>query len=646
MWKLENIIGLLLACLGAAGVLAESLLPPAAMTDSGCWTGMGPGVELHPDGGIAGASSLYYSRLDPAGYRLPGLAVTTLTPKERYEFGVWVKAQNRGAAPVAVTSAVEFTAGNAYRSGVYLEQLEGDRDWTLLRGEFTMPEGADTATMIFYLPVGRVGDAWFSEPYLVPVSGIRWHVFKRDSFAPVIASGGPVALRIGSSLLGTPTDGKSVRLEVRRDGAVLHETTLAADAAEWQVEFPECVDELELAFTLVGADGQTEAEETLPLRIFPANTAIPANACRIDRFGHATVAGGKFLPVGIYLNQHDARVVPPRPIEDEIAILEDSPFNCFMSYDLMFLGLADSSATGAERTREVLDLASDAGLKAIVPLTSLDPADHVGITSWVEALRDHPALLAWYVCDEAPALRYPEFRPLRELVNRLDPWHPTWAVFCDHSMVPAYTAFSDIYGFDPYPIHSGPGSLAAVVADGDAIRETLGAGPIALWSVPQIFRWGSYNFDGGAGAATTRCPTEKEMRAIALLEAITGARGFIFYSYFDLHVDAATHPFAERWVEVCRVAELLRGLEGFLLSERVAPELELTVRSGTVRAAAFAAEDGRKAVLIACAAGGEAALRIEGGASLRSLYGNSRLQPDGSWLFQSNEADSDVLVDN
>jgi hypothetical protein len=57
------------------------------------------------------------------------------------------------------------------------------------------------------------------------------------------------------------------------------------------------------------------------------------------------------------------------------------------------------------------------------------------ITKVVETFKDHPSLLAWYLCDELPVSMKERLEKRRALVNRLDPFHLTiqcfisWMIF-------------------------------------------------------------------------------------------------------------------------------------------------------------------------------------------------------------------------
>jgi hypothetical protein len=115
-----------------------------------------------------------------------------------------------------------------------------------------------------------------------------------------------------------------------------------------------------------------------------------------------------------------------------------------------------------------------------------------------------------------------------------------------------------------------------------------------LWVVPQAHNLGTYGPDHKNGNVSREAleqtgrisPSEEDMRAMSLRMAIGGARGFIFYSYFDLVWPSVMPEFSQRWAELCRVAALLRELQPFLYSEEKAPELTVKTTTGKVNAAA------------------------------------------------------------
>ena len=67
----------------------------------------------------------------------------------------------------------------------------------------------------------------------------------------------------------------------------------------------------------------------------------------------------------------------------------------------------------------------------------------------VEAVRDHPALLAWYLNDEAPLRHLDRLVTHLHWVEELDPEHPAWAVLCQIADIEGYFPASHAIGTDP-----------------------------------------------------------------------------------------------------------------------------------------------------------------------------------------------------
>ena len=71
----------------------------------------------------------------------------------------------------------------------------------------------------------------------------------------------------------------------------------------------------------------------------------------------------------------------------------------------------------------------------------------------------------------------------------------------------------------------------------------VGDGRRCVWMVPQVMDWNCYTYD-----KENRAPTMDEMIVMSYLSLIEGARGMIYYSYFDLQRDSM--GFDKRWADV------------------------------------------------------------------------------------------------
>ena len=242
----------------------------------------------------------------------------------------------------------------------------------------------------------------------------------------------------------------------------------------------------------------------------------------------------------------------------------------------------------------------------------------------------------------------------RDLVNGLDPWHPTWGVLCDYNEAPFFASACDVFGVDPYPLgkKAEPRTQKKVITAMEAFKAS---GLSACWVVPQLFNWGTYQARRKPETYPEYVePSEEEMRTMTLLMAIRGAKGFIYYSYFDLHRPTdpssfkppveAPENFYKRWDDIVRVAKLLQDLAPFLLSDHDSQPVPAEILEGQAEIRAFTDNSGQVRVLIAAIGPGPVKVRFQTEApGLRSFYGRCTRQADGSWLFEGIDLVSDVL---
>ena len=176
-----------------------------------------------------------------------------------------------------------------------------------------------------------------------------------------------------------------------------------------------------------------------------------------------------------------------------------------------------------------------------------------------------------------------------------------------------------------------------------------------LWCIPQAHNLGFYDAERQSDLTRVkekwRDPTEAEMLAQALVMAIHGAKGFIYYSYYDLiTVYQKRYPQAlaeseRRWQELCRAVGALRAIEPYLMSEKDGPALEVKVEQGQVEARAFADEKGQVCVLLVGIGPGPAAalVRLPNGAALQSRRGATQPTADGWYRFTGTDICCDIL---
>jgi len=265
----------------------------------------------------------------------------------------------------------------------------------------------------------------------------------------------------------------------------------------------------------------------------------------IDAHNRFILNGKAFFPLGLYVVQS----LTDTSQLDEIA---NSTFNTLMNYNI-------NNGTDAQRMNYLNQLESR-NLKLIFSLSEYfghGIEDMDTITRKVNTFKNHPAIISWYINDERGPEYLPELVARYETIKKLDGNHPVWSVHWNTNWLIREAHTTDIVGVDPYPIDNNPITLVSRMADG--ARQ---AGK-PLWLVPQIFDWRDYPNDPAGRDRTGRPPTRDEMRAMTYLAINHGAKGLIYYSYFNIRDDI---DYKTRWEEIKRIVSEIDRLRPVLLS--------------------------------------------------------------------------------
>ncbi|MBM3497144.1 MAG: hypothetical protein FJX74_00595 [Armatimonadetes bacterium] len=521
----------------------------------------------------SGERSLCHENTDPGSYVLCSQKIA-LTPGKAYEVGVWIRTENVEGPETGATLCLEwYGEGGEYLGGHYPAGFEGTHDWQRLTGvSGRVPEGAVNCTVICYLRRGITGKAWWDDvevrqwrqPPLETMllkPNYRGEVLPGARQAEVLAR-----LELQDWELGL--DDVALRTEVRRrpGGELVWSGIRRPTGAETLLRVSTqglAAGTYDLRVSVERRDGRAELEmETWRLRA-PDPAAPASRPSYIDEHNRLVIDGKPFFPLGMYWGTI---------AEEELRVYADSAFNCLMPY-------------GAP-TQEQMDLAQRLGLKVIYSVKDIYhgsaycPEDirttddeRAFIEAKVEAYRDHPALLAWYLNDELSQEYMPRLEAHQEWLEELDPGHPTWVVLYQVGEVQHYVRTFDVIGTDPYPIPGDAARRAGVWTQRtvDAVR---GARPV--WMVPQVFNWACYRKTEQEQQAL-RPPTLPEMRSMTWQCLARGAQGLIYYSWFDIRRDTVV-PFEEQWDYVKQVATEVSGMVPVLLSVETAPVFQTRER--------------------------------------------------------------------
>jgi hypothetical protein len=292
---------------------------------------------------------------------------------------------------------------------------------------------------------------------------------------------------------------------------------------------------------------------------------VPKRKVWIDPKKRLIVDGKPFFMLGMYW-----RKITP----EELDAFCPSPFNTVLPCQ--------------RPDRAQFDLCRERGLMMCYPFEHRydEPGEATNVVRIVKELKDHPALLLWYLNDERPVSMVRQVTARHDLVLSLDDQHPTWTM-CDHpGKVKSFLGSYEIIGADAYPIgNSLPGypfPIENVLKYARIARESS-YGLYPLWHVPQAFSW-SWFRKGNHEHIDMRYPTREEIRQMTWQYIAGGANGIIYYAFNALRDNFKGAEFVEKWNELKEIAAEVKGFEKVFLSEEDAPIVKGVTANVGVRA--------------------------------------------------------------
>ena len=464
----------------------------------------------------------------------------TLESNAKYRLSGWMKSNLGEKDAQKWEGPTIFVMDAKWKS---LAEVKDDRpgktDWKEYAAEFTTG-GRPEKVKVFCRLGKRVGSAWFDDVSLhktgalagVGAAGVTaetaplFEAFLDRSYYTTektarLSASVRAAERRGARIKMALTDKDqrvlSREVEVDEQGTSVLEidvSTLAAGA------YP-------VTATLTGQGSKELATQNLELvkRSPPAK----GSEVKIDRENRCLLVDGKpFFPVGFYK-------VPV----DKLREFADFGCNSVIAWD-HFAGL--------QKGLEYLDAAQKAGLKVIDcpfgrymgklryadPLfrQKMDQANIEDLPKATRALRDYPALLAYYGADE-PNLAIGALkgtgkdivelcRDYCRTLNSIDPYHPVYGLFCASiPKDPAWYATYDCAGVDSYwcPLKGQtPLKVAVQTKEAAAITGRVRA-PMLLVIQSTVF------------SQSSRSLTPSEQRCQTYLGLINGAKGMLYFTY-------------------------------------------------------------------------------------------------------------------
>ena len=522
------------------------------------WTFTAPAFRAARGLGHNGSGGLVWESDRPAGNADVARQVIELKPGVEYAYSALVRTENLKATRNGATLCVEwYGADGKWMAGAYVKGVrEPNADWTLVRGVTRrIPAEARRVELLLYVEADA-GKAFFDNVVVEPLVRPAVESVVVSSYRAT-ASAGEVRFH---AVLNRPKDVDGTRAFFRcraADGQERRVPATREDAtgATWAVDVAElAMGEQDVACELAGADGKVLGKAS---GTFRRVRELPRRRVTVDEHQRCLVDGKPFFPLGL-----DSGAVTA----EMLAIYAQGPFNCVMPYSRL--------------TRPQLDLCAEKGLMAIADLHhELRPEV---CAEQAKALRDHPALLAWYLADEAPVTEAAAHAACYRAMVAADPEHPCVVAHDRTYDLRQFLGCFDVLEVDPYPVPDKPmGHVTAFC------RETQKAlfGDRPLWNCPQFFDWSWYRQRAG-----DRFPTEAELRSMCWQHIACGANGLVGYCFHAYFQNGRDKEYRRWWDPVCRVCAEVKRMIPVLLSVEEAPAVTDAPADMPVRAWASAGE--------------------------------------------------------
>lgn len=522
-------------------------------------------------GGISntGQYSLFYQNNRASQYRR-FTQTLNVKPNDIVRFSVWIKGESITHKDGDEAQGAGITVESVDAKGKVIgtaspRRLYGTFDWQKIGAEYLVHHRAARTYVSLYLRPGTTGKVWFDDVNVEIVKDPPIQSFLTfPNYRGTVVQGDKTPWQFKYRIIpekGWPqkparlafqlVDGSEktiARWDKTLDISQPTETTVSLDPIPQAV-----IGKYFLQEIITAPDGKIIQDHRLPIQVVGR---MPRTY--IDREGFTVVDGIRFFPLGLYLGSSS------HSDDGHLQRIAAGGFNTVLNY-----AYGDHfRPRGPGSTHDALgylDRAEQHNLKVIYSVKDMYKDPELAMRH-VELLKEKKALLSWYINDELPPTAMAHLKKIYDMVVDKDPEHPAFQVLYQVSVLEKYFYSTDILATDPYPINNATVDLTRTTSH---TRHTIEAnhGANAAWIVPQIFDNATYH------NIPSRQPTRDEMRNQAYQAIINGAKGLLFYSYFDLFReklprDASTinqELFEQRWKDVSAMGKEIQQLIPALL---------------------------------------------------------------------------------
>ena len=353
----------------------------------------------------------------------------------------------------------------------------------------------------------------------------------------------------------------------------------------------------------------------------------------IDEKGRAIVDGKPFMPLGFFSSFRKDKGVDH--VKEHLKWLHDAGFNVLIEY------WGDS---WKDDIGTLHDLMQENQIRVFYNFTGVVHRRNEIDTYYRERAQElikHPAVIGWFIMDEAHAAQLPAILQMRRMLNEMSPGHVTWSYNVFDA--PPFLAAADMPGAGIYPIGMAPDLSAS-----DLNLRKAAACATGLWYAPQSMNWANYRKGAMESEEAYRKagkePTENELLSVVLQQASHGVTGFFFYSYHDMLTGKVPEWIPQRREYLRNIAKVMRSLEPFIMSGEKIIEIPHKDLKGQTRVVALTDGKGNYRILvIGLTKDNEAEFELS--PDFGSLTSHTKLteNKNGIWTFKGKAFSCDLL---
>ena len=517
--------------------------------------------------GYGGTKGLVWECNDAEKYIYPAQYVK-LEAGSAYRITALVKVDELKGAQSPSVGFEWFDVDGTWVAGAYTEPVDdngalGD-GWVRYEGKTRAMKSSDArGGVLCLLKKGSTGKVRFDNITFerIPVKPIE---FICTSAYRNAASDGN--LRVLASI-NANTNRHVAALTVRSaagEAMTLRPISFSCDAAVFTVPVAELAMGMQkMTFRLTMRDGgETVGTGTVAFEREGAD--VPRRRVSFDSQRRMLLDGKKFFPLGHYTGAMT---------EEDMEQYRRGPYNFAIQYAGIDVAQLDRwQKAGVFVASDVRGFIYGYPYPTKIGIRTAEDT-RAALKSRFEAIGSHPALVMWYLNDEAPVSMVANTTVAHEFLHEIDPERATITCLCHPKTARDFLPSYDVMAHDCYPIgnHVGKNMLERVTRQMRVIEENM-ASMRPLWFIPQTFDWRwCYSKESlkSCDQQYLRMPTRAEMANMTWQGIACGANGIVSYSYSTIRKRTKDAEFEKAWGDTCDVAFEVKKMEEVLLADDI-----------------------------------------------------------------------------